>query len=154
MKAILGATVFLGLLSSIFIPPAFACRGPFPSFEKSLSNAKTVFIGRIVSVKTLAPPSLGEDTVAVTFAVDRSWKGNVGKTIMVLSGTDSCSFARGGYRNIGEKWLILASAGPKVSTSLLSGNVWLGDKTHPVTKEKIPKLLERKLGKGRIPSAP
>jgi hypothetical protein len=154
MKAIAGAAIFSGLLSSILSPPAFACRGPIPSFEKSLARAKTVFIGRIVSVKKVAPPKLGENTVEVTFAVERSWKGNVGKTIVVLSGTDSCSFAVGGFRPVGEKWLILGSAGPKVSTSMLSGNVWLGDRTFPMTEEKIPKLLQKKLGKGRVPGTP
>ena len=146
--------VLIGLLLSCPFKFATACRGPFPPFEKNLADASVVFVGRVAAV-TQVVPEKSEKTpefVEITFTVERMWKGDVGETVRILSETHSCGFARGGFRGIGEKWLILASGEPRPSTSLLSGNVWLEFEDRRSTGNKIPKSLEAELGKGIAPA--
>jgi hypothetical protein len=154
---ILGANVAMkskvvmiaGLLWVLSSASAFACRGPFPPFEKNIAMAKTVFAGRIVSVNQTGKE---KKTFETTFEVGQVWKGKVGKTIIVVSTNNSCDFAGGGSRQIGEKWLILSGeTGPKIGTSLLSGNVLLESKDGQSSGEKIPALVEKELGKGHAP---
>jgi len=118
--------------------------------------AGTVFVGRISAVKAhrAGPGAADDEGVAITFVVERYWKGEGSAAVTVFAGTDSCGFARGGQRAVGEKWLILAGAGPRVSTSLLSGNVWLEDEYHQSMGQKIPAQLGRRLGSGRVPRTP
>jgi hypothetical protein len=136
--------------------PASACRGPLQSFEENLAMAGTVFVGRISAVKAhqAGPNAADGEGVAITFVVERYWKGEESAAVTVFAGTDSCGFARGGQRTVGEKWLILASAGPRVSTSLLSGNVWLEDEHHRSMGQKIPAQLGHRLGNGHVPRTP
>lgn len=139
-----------GLILSIPVASASACRGPFLPFDESLAKASLVFVGRVVSV---APAeSEGEEFVRIRFEVERVWKGRVGKAVEVLSATHSCGFARGGYRAVGEKWLILASGEPLASTSMLSGNVWLELEDRRPTDNVIPKSLKLRLGNGKVPA--
>ena len=143
--------VLLLILNAV---PASACRGPLRSFEENLAMAGTVFVGRISAVNPhqAGPGAADDGGVAITFVVERYWKGEGSASVTVLAGIDSCGFARGGA--VGEKWLILGSAGPRVSTTLLSGNVWLEDEHHRSMGQKIPEQLGQKLGSGRVPRTP
>jgi hypothetical protein len=131
---------------------AFACRGPFPPFKKNLATAKTVFVGRVVSVNQMGKE---EKTFETTFEVGQVWRGKVGKRVTVVSTNDSCDFAGGSSRQIGEKWLILSDrTGPKISTSRLSGNMLLETRDGQSSTEEIPALVEKELGKGHAPVSP
>jgi hypothetical protein len=144
--------VIAGLFWVLSSASAFACRGPFPPFKKNLSMAKTVFAGRIVSVNQIGKE---KKTFETTFEVGQVWRGKVGQTITVVSTNNSCDFAGGSSRQIGEKWLILSGeTGPKIGTSLLSGNVLLETKDGQSSSEKIPALVEKELGKGHAPVVP
>ena len=132
---------------------AWACRGPVLPFKDRLAQASTVFVGRIIAVTPLErsnPRGVG-NLVQIEFSVERWWKGHVDKAVMVLGSTDSCGFARGGRLSIGEKWLILATGESELTTSALSGNVWLESKENHPTDQKIPELLFRELGEGKVP---
>ena len=143
---------FLFWVLSVFcIAPAIACRGPVPAFSESLEKSGTVFVGRI---KSVGPVSMvdSRQEVEIVFEVERVWKGSTGKTISVFSDVHSCGFARSGHAGVGEKWLILASGQPKPRTGLLGGNVMLETARHQPTGQKIPRLLEETLGRGKIPA--
>jgi hypothetical protein len=73
----------------------------------------------------------------------------------VVSTNNSCDFAGGSSRQIGEKWLILSGeTGPKIGTSVLSGNILLETRDGQSSGEKIPALVEKELGKGHAPVVP
>jgi hypothetical protein len=132
--------VIAGLFWVLSSASAFACRSPFPPFRKNLSMAKTVFVGRIVSVNQIGKE---KKTFETTFEVGQVWRGKVGKTIMVVSTNNSCDFAGGSSRQIGGKWLILSGeTGPKIGTSVLSGNVLLETRDGQSSSKKIPALVK------------
>ena len=88
MKRILLAIVF-GVLSA---PEALACECPVGTHKENFREAKAVFIGEAVSVGThnLSNPKVSDRRLhAVTFKVEKMWKGAKKKEITVL--TDSCA---------------------------------------------------------------
>ena len=84
------------MLYSVLLPrETYACTCvPNPSPQTALAEASAVFLGRVIDIQTLPVIQSFNDT-AVTFSVEKSWKGISQSKVNILTSrsTASCGFA-------------------------------------------------------------
>lgn len=83
---------------------AYACRCPPGKPSADISHSVAVFSGKAVDVTFKQPPH-ETGRYRITFEVERVWKGEIKKEIVLVTGTSSCDVR---FRE-GESYLVFAS---------------------------------------------
>lgn len=102
----------LALWIIIFSQFAFSCQQTDETFDVKANRADVIIIGSVILL----------DGDSAEFRIEKSLKGSneVGKTLWISSLKNTCGIAF----NLGQRWLILASGDPLVSTAE-SGSILL-----------------------------
>jgi hypothetical protein len=146
----------LFLMTPFLSSAAQACRcPPPPPPEESMAKSTAVFVGRAVSVERE-----GGTRVSVKFAVDRTWKGDDAKEVVVVTPTNSC----GRTFEKGKQYMVYATAdeGGTLGTNLCDRTMpheqaaddmkALGEGKEPIEKRHIdaPGQPDKRLLVGRF----
>ena len=126
------------LILSMGVKVASACECPVGTHKENFRSAKQIFLGEVVSVgksKTLNPKITDVPIYAVSFKVDRRWKGPNANEVTVL--TDSCAnmCCRVQFRE-GEKYLVYVYR----DSFLPSTCSWSGELTAPWVTKQLKEL--------------
>lgn len=127
--SIIIALVIATITTTLQAPIALACMcGNLGTPSTALSQASAVFSGE---VQTIDPDSAEYSKYAVTFAVDKIWKGISDDTVTISTGRGGgdCGY----HFIVGEQYLVYASGDTQLNTSSCSRTALLAKAEEDLT---------------------